>query len=193
MNGVICLNLPFDSFPDGPLVFDASVLFNLLGTDEAEEILICLGVPCLVEKRTRNEVRRHPRRDVNIADPLQPYITAGLLQVCEMSDTAYDAYLSLVQGQSEASLGDGESAAIALAVDTQSSVLLDDRKARSIHSNRFPRTPMASSLALLVHAARCGRWPASRLQSVVTRARAHARMSIVAAERALLQQICGPK
>ncbi len=93
------LSLPSNAFPTGPLVLDASVLFNLLGTGMPKEILLALGVPCCVEERTAAEVRRMPGERIESA-PLQPLFEDGCLQLRRMSGQAYDTYLSLLGGPS---------------------------------------------------------------------------------------------
>jgi predicted nucleic acid-binding protein len=182
------LSLPSSEFPGGPLVLDASVLFNLLGTGMPKELLQALGVVCWVEERTAAEVRRMPRQRTESA-PLQPLLDDGSLKVCRMSERAYETYLSLLSGPSTDTLDDGESAAIAIAVEGLGSVVLDDKKARRILAARFPRVASGTSLSLIIEAARRAAWSEEKLRDAVTVARDVSRMAVVLHERALFAEL----
>lgn len=121
--------------------------------------------------------------------PLQPLFDDGCLQLCRMSEQAYDTYLSLVSGAPTESLDDGESAAIAIAVDGFGSVVLDDKKARRILSNRFTESTRGSSLSLFLAAATRANWSMQELRAAITAAREVARMAIVPEERILYAEL----
>lgn len=182
------LSLPSSEFPGGPLVLDASVLFNLLGTGMPKELLQALGVACWVEERTAAEVRRMPGQRTESA-PLQPLLDDGSLKLCRMSERAYETYLSLLSGPSTDTLDDGESAAIAMAVEGLGSVVLDDKKARRILAARFPRVASGTSLSLIIEAARRAAWSEEKLRDAVTVARDVSRMAVVLHERALFAEL----
>jgi len=183
------LHLPSSTFPAGPLVLDASVLFNLLATGAAPDFLKALDVPCWVEERTAAEVRRMPGERAE-SMPLLPLFDGGHLRLCRMSPSAYDIYLSLISGSSTEALDDGESAAIATCVTGLGSIVLDDKKARRICAERFGQVSMASSLYLFVEAARRGDWDEERLSDAIQRARDVSRMSVVPAEREWFTSLC---
>lgn len=172
----------------GLFVLDASVLFNLLATGIAADTLEALGVPCWVEERTATEVRRFPGEKAE-SMPLQTLFGSGHLRLCRMSPVAYDIYLSLISGPSTQTLDDGESAAIAMSVTGVGSVVLDDKKARRICSERFSHVSIASSLHLFVEAASRGNWGDQQLVHVVQRARDVSKMSIIPTERAWLASV----
>ncbi|MFM0453907.1 hypothetical protein PQR21_26275 [Paraburkholderia nemoris] len=182
------LNLPSSEFPSGPLVLDASVLFNLLGTGIAKELLQALAVPCWVEERTAAEIRRLPGQRTESA-PLQPLLDDGCLKLCRMSTRGYETYLSLLSGPSTDTLDDGESAAIAMAVEGLGSVVLDDKKARRILAIRFPGFVSGTSLSLIIEAARRATWNEQKLRDAVTMARDVSRMAVVLHERALFAEL----
>ncbi|WP_124496631.1 hypothetical protein [Burkholderia contaminans] len=183
------MNLPSDLLPRSPLVLDASVIFNILATGFAADIIDAIGLPCLVEVRTRREVKRHPRPDATNGDPLEPLIVCGAVQIATMSSTAYRFYLGLVSGDSAAALGDGESAAIALAADANHAVALDDGKARAIRSRQAPHVATVSSLGLIVGAAQARQWTAEKLRHAISDARKYARMGIVVGERGFFKDV----
>lgn len=178
------MTLPSSNFPAGPLVLDASVLFNLLGTGRPQELLKALGVPCLVEERTAAEVRRMPGERTESA-PLRPLFDDGCLTLCRMTTQGYETYLSLLSGPSTDTLDDGESAAIAMAVTGAGSVVLDDKKARRILAARFPGCTSGTSLSLLVEAAHRAAWSEQQLLHAISRAREISRMAVVPHERML--------
>lgn len=180
--------MPSSEFPAGPLVLDASVLFNLLGTGRPKEVLQAIGVVCWVEARTAAEVRRMPGQRVESA-PLQPLFDDGCLKLCRMSEQAYETYISLVSGPPTEALDDGESAAIAIAVDGFGSVVLDDKKARRVLSNRFADSARGSSLSMLLAAAMRANWSMQELRTVIAAARTVSRMAVVSEERALFVEL----
>jgi predicted nucleic acid-binding protein len=186
--GGTSLSLPSSVFPSGPLILDASVLFNLLGTGTPKELLRALDVPCWVEERTAAEVRRMPGQRTESA-PLQPLLMDGCLKLCRMSERAYETYLSLLSGPPTDTLDDGESAAIAMAVEGLGSVVLDDKKARRILAARFPGFASGTSLSLIIEAARRAAWSEQELRDAVTMARNVSRMAVVLHERALFAEL----
>lgn len=182
------MSLPSSEFPAGPLVLDASVLFNILGTGKPKAILQAVGVECWVEQRTAAEVRRMPGQRTEGA-PLQPLFEDGCLQLCRMSDDAYETYISLVGGAPTETLDDGESAAIAVATNGLGSVVLDDKKARRILSSRFGVANPGSSLTLLLTAATRANWTLQELRAVITAARTVSRMAVIPDERTLFSDL----
>jgi hypothetical protein len=106
-----------------------------------------------------------------------------------MSEQAYETYISLVSGLPTDTLDDGESAAIAIAVDGLGSVVLDDKKARRILSTRFKQFTPGSSLTLLLAAATRANWTLVELRAAVAAARAVSRMAVVPDERLLFSEL----
>ncbi|WP_321910227.1 hypothetical protein [Paraburkholderia sp. J11-2] len=106
-----------------------------------------------------------------------------------MSDVAYETYISLVSGPPTQTLDDGESAAIAVAVDGLGSVVLDDKKARRILSSRFELASPGSSLTLLLAAATRANWTLQELREAITAARIVSRMAVVPDDRSLFSEL----
>lgn len=136
-----------------PLVLDASVIINLLGCGHADEVLSAIDVPIAVEERTLKEIKRHPISGRSHVDEMNALIAAELIRIVRMTDEAYEIYLSLIDDASPSSLGDGESAAIAVAATLGHCVVLDDRKARRVFAERYPNSPLLSTIRLFVGAA----------------------------------------
>lgn len=130
-------------------VFDASVIINVLGSGVAERVLRVLPGSRIVVENTSREVIRHPLDRTNRADPVAPLLAAGLLEQVSLAADSLTTFMELVGGASpDDALGDGESAAIAVAHHQQLVVALDDQKARRIVGERFPQLPLVSSVKL---------------------------------------------
>jgi len=183
------LTLLLDNFPIGPLVLDASVIINLLGSGSPETILAATGVDCIVVEQTLAEITRHPIAGLCHKEILSALGHDGHIQLHRMSSEEYALYLSLIQGASSECLDDGESAAIAVAVSTKQAVILDDGKARRIRRERFPSVPVVSSLQLFVAAGVRSGWPLEQVRGVVASAITTAKMNVVKGEEFLLRRL----
>lgn len=178
------------NFPAGPIVLDASVIINALGSGRAQDIFRALAVPCYVEERTIAEITRHPIAGMSHVPDLTA-LTANCLQIHRMNSAEYAVYLRLVSGSTSNTLGAGESAAIACAHGQNLAVILDDAKARRIRTEQFPRVPTASSLSLFVEAGRRAGWADDQLWQLVQDARTNARMSVIKGEESIMLKIAG--
>ena len=178
-----------DALSASAVVLDASAVINLLGSGKAEKCLKGLAIPCLIEERTFAEIKRHPIPGLCHVAALDELERNALLSVHRMTRDEYEIYLSLVSGTATKSLDDGESAAIAIAVMRGCAVVLDDRKARRVHRDRFPSVQMSSSLRLFIAAGERAGWPKERIAEYVEAARRTARMNIVKGEEGLLAAI----
>ncbi len=176
-----------DAFPSSPLVLDASAIINLLGCGRSANVLAAINTPCWVEERTLAEIRHHPMPHLCHKSALNELMGHGLLLSHRMTDDEYDVYLSLVSGMPESCLGDGESAAMAVAALQGHAVILDDGKARRIHRERFPSVPMASSLRFFLAAGQRENWTNEAIRGVVRSARDVSRMGAVKEERKLME------
>lgn len=174
-------------------VFDASVIINLLGSGVAERILRVLPGSRIVVENTSREVIRHPLDRTNRADPVAPLLAAGLLEQVSLTADSLTTFMGLVGAESpDDSLGDGESAAIAVAHHQQLVVALDDQKARRIAGDRFPQLRLVSSVkvfALPEVAAELG----NDLANAVHSALINARMRVLAEDEAWVRMLLGDR
>lgn len=182
------MSLLFDYLPHGPIVLDASAIINLLGCGDFVGVMRGLGDACVVEQRTLNEVQRHPVPGTDHRSELDKLRSLGMLRVERMTGDEYEIYLSLVQGSITSRLGDGESAAIALA-SKGLAVVIDENKARSVITRSYPNILFFSTLRLLVTAGKRASWSVERVQNLVLLARLHARMGVPREERELLNAL----
>lgn len=161
-----------------PLVLDASVIINLLGSEHAAEVLGAIDVSIVVEERTLKEIKRHPISGRSHVDELNALIAKGLIRVVRMTGEAYEIYLGLIDDASPSSLGDGESAAIAIAATFGHCVVLDDRKARRVFGERYPNTPLLSTIRLFVGAGENCSVVSAKFEKIVELALSNSRMGI---------------
>jgi predicted nucleic acid-binding protein len=110
-------------------VYDASVLINLIASEQAHQVIRSLHVggyicPAVLAETmyVRSELTHEPPRKVCLDDLLQH----GVLQVLELEgENEYAAYVDYA-----ISLDDGEAMALTLADSRRLAIATDDRKAR---------------------------------------------------------------
>lgn len=178
-----------ETIPSGPLVLDASVVFNLLACERPDDVLRSIGEVFFIEERTLAEIKRHPIEGMCHKEVLERLVIGGLVRNHRMTSSEYDLYLNLVTGKPAECLDDGESAAIAVAVSLNYTVILDDGKARRIQRERFPSTQVISSLGLFLAAGERGNWSKIDIRNLVAKARTNARMNIVKGEEKLFASL----
>jgi predicted nucleic acid-binding protein len=127
-----------DPAESGGLVLDTSVWINLLATEAITAILDALGVPCHAPEQVITEIRRHPttgvvfQADSHPLRELSPEVSILSLEGAEL-----DLFLGIVGAPAVDALGDGEAAAIVVAISRRLDLVIDDRKARRILRERF--------------------------------------------------------
>lgn len=133
------------------LVLDASVLINLLGTGIPKRILSCFQGRAWIEEHTFGEVTRHPISGVDLKHELDALVRNGLLKRGAMSADAFNVFLDLAANDIVGGLDDGEAASIAYAISFSSTaiVVIDERKATRIFSQRWPHRTLIDTVTLL--------------------------------------------
>lgn len=122
------------------LVLDTNVWINLLATEALDEVLDALAVPCLTPEQVITETTRHPVTGLAFSPDDHPL--RGLtprVEVLTLGGAELSLFLDIVGAPAPDALGDGEAAVVAAAVTRGLDVALDDRKARRIIRERFPR------------------------------------------------------
>lgn len=119
------------------LVLDTSVLINLLATEELEAVLQALAVPCHAPEQVIAEITRHPVTGMTYSADRHPLLEISTLSILSLQNTELDLFLEIVGAPASDALGDGEAAAIAVAVSRGLDLAIDDRKARRILRERF--------------------------------------------------------
>lgn len=182
------MTLLSDHLPPGTLVLDASVVINLLGTGQPVEVLAGLRQRCLIEQKTLQEVKRHPIPGFKLEERLEVLFRDGLLEVARMTDAEYEVFIELVRAPLGVRLGDGESAAIAIA-PRGASIVLDERRARRRVAEKLPSLAIVSSLRLVLTSAHRQGWSQRRVAELVALAQVHARMGVPKDDASLLAQL----
>jgi len=127
-----------DPAESGGLVLDTSVWINLLATEAIEAILGALAVQCHAPEQVVAEVRRHPVTGAAFASESHPLLAmAPAVSILSLEGPELDLFLEIVGAPAADALGDGEAAAIAVAVSRRLDLVIDDKKARRILRERF--------------------------------------------------------
>jgi hypothetical protein len=127
-----------DPGESGGLVLDTSVWINLLATDAMEAILVALGVPCHAPEQVIAEIKRHPVTGAIFAGDRHPLRQAtSPVSIVSLEGEELDLFIEIVGRPTVDALGDGEAAAIAIAVTRGLDLVIDDRKARRILRQHF--------------------------------------------------------
>ncbi|MER8727581.1 hypothetical protein [Mesorhizobium sp. M1027] len=131
------------------LVADTSVIINLNATGAAHEIIRSLNVTLSASTVVRDELIHDRVSGRNDADLAQQLVQDELLQFAEFDEKSGAIFESLVSGAAETTLDDGEAATLALAVSSQGLAIIDERKAISIATHRFPTLQLLATVDLL--------------------------------------------
>lgn len=130
-------------------VLDASVAINLLASGRAQEILSALpGSRVLVPGPVYGELSAGQNGE---ARGLAILAEAGVIERIDLTGPALEAFGALVQGSSADTLGDGEAATIAIAVELGAVAAIDERKGWRISGERFPALGMATTVDLMAY------------------------------------------
>ncbi|MER9713214.1 hypothetical protein NKJ13_23605 [Mesorhizobium sp. M0174] len=131
------------------LVADTSVIINLNATGAAHEIIRSLNVTLSASTVVRDELIHDRVSGRNDADLAQQLVQDELLQFAEFDEKSGAIFESLVSGAAETTLDDSEAATLALAVSSQGLAIIDERKAISIATHRFPTLQLLATVDLL--------------------------------------------
>lgn len=127
-----------DPAVSGGLVLDTSVWLNLLATEAMEAILEALAVPCHAPEQVIAEISRHPVTGAVFAPDGHPLRgMSSLVSIVSLRGAELGLFLGIVGASAGDALGDGEAAAIAVAVSRGLDLVIDDRKARRVLRERF--------------------------------------------------------
>ncbi len=140
--------LPLARFT-GPVVADSSVVINLNATRRAKAILGALSNQVLVTEQVLGELSSGRGGEHRDSALLAELIAGGFLEAVRIGESSEADFIGLVSGAASETLGDGEAATIAKALEVGGLALLDDRKALRICTERFPNLPTSGTVDLL--------------------------------------------
>jgi predicted nucleic acid-binding protein len=122
------------------LVLDTSVWINLLATESVAPILSALGANCYAPEHVVSEIKRHPITNEFFAADNHPLrALSATVAIVSLEPSELDLFLDIVGAPATDALGDGEAAAISVAVVRGLDLVIDDRKARRIVREKFGR------------------------------------------------------
>lgn len=119
------------------LVVDTSVIINLNATGRAGDVARAFGVKLRASTIVRDELladRFSGRNDAELAAAL---VDEELLEFVELDDQGEEIFASLISGSAADTLDDGEAATLALGAVLGHTVVIDERKAQRIATERF--------------------------------------------------------
>lgn len=141
--------MSFPTDPSKPLIADASVVINLNATLCAARIIMSVPHKLHVTENARIELQGGIRNGHQDSEKLDELIKTGAVQITDLGSEGLAIYESLIEGLREATLDDGEAATIACAYERKGIAIIDERKARSLCSARFPDLTIVSSAEVL--------------------------------------------
>ena len=136
-----------------PLVLDTSVWINLLATGRAKEIVEAIGIPVYVPEQVLDELRLDPVTRKPFLPGLHPVLESPRARIAPLSSSEMDTFVDLVGALAPDRLGDGEAASIAIAVNRNCRLCVDERKANRIVRERFSSIQTLRSTDILTHPA----------------------------------------
>ena len=137
--------------PTAVVVADASVVINLIATRFAGTILDCLPNRFSVIEEVAVEIDAGRRNGRLGADGLDALVAAGHIDIVHLGNPGIGYFSELVSGSAADTLDDGEAATIAYALERCAEVLIDERKANKICTERFGALVTGCSVDLLAN------------------------------------------
>ena len=172
------------------IVFDASVIINILGSGQEERILGALPGRRVVVEVTSRDITRHPLMPRSAADPLASLVAAGLLERISLPEASLVRFIELTGAVPPDDLDDGEAAALAAGETLALPVAVDEAKGRRVASARLRDVQLLSSaevFAMPEVAAALG----AQLVDALFSALVNARMRVLPDHEAWVRELLG--
>lgn len=136
--------------PKITLVLDASVVINLNATNQAAKIISASACKMVVTTNAIDELEGGIRNGHDDIKLLRELMGKGLISPVVLGEDSFDVYEALIDGTASSTLDDGEAATIAHANASEGIAVIDEKKARRICRESFPRLQLLSSVDLLL-------------------------------------------
>lgn len=162
------------------LVLDASAVINLLGTSMPVQLLRNLGMRVLIAAEAYGEVRRHPIEGEPFGPVMAALASEKLIEHVQLGSQGRSIFLELVANDLSGGLDDGEASTIAAALEhsKEAVVVIDEKKAARLLSERWPERRCISTVALLAQPRIRNGISAEAFADAVFSALKHARMRV---------------
>ena len=125
--------------PTSTIVADTSAAINITASARARRILSVIPNRLIVSDVVVLELESGRLSGRTNAEQLHDLVKGNLVEVVTMGDEAAIILEKLVSGPARETLDDGEAATIACALELGGIPLIDERKARRICDQRYPR------------------------------------------------------
>lgn len=132
-------------------IADTSVLINLNATDSFAKIAQALPNKLLVVEEVFQELKDGSEKGYQDAEYLSKLIDKKYITLVSLGSHGTEVFEELISGNAQDTLDDGEAATIAFAREAGGAVLIDERKANRICSNKFPDQEVGCSVDILSH------------------------------------------
>ncbi len=163
---------------DAPMLADTSVVINLDATGYFDRILEALPNRLLVSEIVENEMRLGEIEGAREVNGIWEIIAHGQAEVVTLTCEGLRRFRSLTSGRAVETLGDGEAATIASALELGAIALIDERKGLRISAEKFPSLVTATSLDAFAHPQVQSSLGMSSLSEAVFSALTRARMRV---------------
>lgn len=163
---------------EAPMLADTSVVINLDATGYFGRILDALPNRLLVSEIVEHEVRLGEIDGAHEKSGILEIIACGQVDVVALAGEGLRRFRSLTSGRAVETLGDGEAATIACALELGAIALIDERKGLRISAEKFPSLVTATTLDTLAHPRVQAGLGVERLTEAVFNALTRARMRV---------------
>ena len=136
---------------EAPMLADTGVVINLDATGCCGRILDALPNRLLVSEIAVDELRRGEIERAREENGIWEIIARGQAEVVVLTFEGVRRFRSLTSGRAAETLGDGEAATIACAIDLMAVAAIDERKGLRISAEKFPSLVTATTLDALAH------------------------------------------
>ena len=125
-------------------------MINLAATGFPERIVAALPNPVVVTDDVRRELALGAEKGHEAGKNLQSLIESGLVGPAKLGEAGKKIRELLVAGEILRTLDDGEASVIAHAAETGGVAMIDEKKARRICEESFPRVATVTTVELLL-------------------------------------------
>lgn len=183
----------FSDSVSAQLVVDTSVIINLNATGRAADIVRAFGTPLRASTVVQDELaadRFSARNDAEMASELA---AQGLLEFVEFDEEGEQIFANLISGSAAETLDDGEAATLAIGVMLGQTVVIDERKALRIASERFSAMQVIATADILCSDRVVPGLGIPQVGDLLFNGLTGARMSVPERHHVLVAEILGPR
>lgn len=134
-----------------PVVLDTSVAINFNATGQSDAILRAFPNPFVVTNTVLRELAEGEKRGHRDAEYFNLLIANGFVKEVGLTPKGEEIFEALVSGNDVRTLDDGEASTIAYAVEASGVAMIDDRLARRVCHERYPKLPVLRTIELFLH------------------------------------------